>query len=136
MRHAVVDVVGPEVPAALIRLAIQKIQVVEFDEEPGCIDGVRAVSEIVVDNGYGGRCLGAQSAAQWIAEIDLKRLWSLQIGIIDDEDGDGLRGLTRSELDGGKPGFVIAARRGFAILDVAILCGGLIAGAEADGGCS
>ena len=55
LRRAVGDVVGPEVPATLIGLAIQKIQVMESDKESGRVDGIQAISHVVVGNGYGSR---------------------------------------------------------------------------------
>ena len=55
LRRAVGDVVSPEVPAALIRLAIQKIQVMKSDKESGRVDGIYSISDVVVGNGYGGR---------------------------------------------------------------------------------
>src|SRR5439155_24783160 len=71
-RRTVVDIVGPKIPAALIRFAIEKIQVVELHEEPGRVDGIRSVSDIIVSEGYGCRCGRAQRCARWIAAI----LWT------------------------------------------------------------
>src|SRR5437588_6180964 len=106
----------------------------ESDKESGRVDGIQAISNVVVGNGYGGRRLRAQNRARSIAEIHLKRLRSFQVRVINDENRYSFGSFTRRKLHGSKSRLVVAARRGRAVFDIAILRAGGIAGRKAYGG--
>src|SRR5205823_14118010 len=132
VRAAGSNLISPEIEAALVRLAIEKIQVVGADKEARRIYGVGSIREIVVRDGYGRARWCAQGGAKRIAEINRKSLRAFQIRVIDDEYRDRFGRLARCKSQGRKPSFVIAARRSDSVNRIAILQAGKITGGKAD----
>ena len=99
------------------------------------VNGISPIGVVIVDKAYSRARLGSQSRSRWIAEGDSERLWAFQVGIVDDDHGDGLDGFSGSESDCANSGFVITARRSHPIGYVTIQSSRRIAGCKANAGC-
>ena len=128
------NLISPEVEAALIRLPIQKIEIMHAHKETWRIDRIWPGGHVVVCDRDGRRRWRSQRGANRIAEINRESLWAFQVRVIDDECRDGLGSFARRESHSRQARFVIAARRSHAGRDIAVLRAGRIAGGKADAG--
>src|SRR5439155_4740058 len=126
------NLIRPEVEAALIRLAIQKIEIMHAHKETWGIDRIWAGGHVIVSDRDGRYRWRSQRSANRIAEISRESLWPFQVRVIDDECRDGLGRFARRESHSRQTRFVIAARRSHAGRDIAVLRAGEIAGGKAE----
>src|ERR1700730_10674247 len=101
--------ISPEIPTALVGLAIEKIVIVLADIVAWIINYVRGRFGRIVDYGHRSDDWRAKSCAGWIAQGDTESLRSFDVRVIVDKDNETLRGLVRSKAKCADGGNVVAA---------------------------
>ena len=124
----------PEIEAARVRLAVKKIDVVLTDEEAGNVDRIRAVGRVVIGSRDRRARRRAQRTSQGIAQPKREALAAFRVGVVDDRDRDGPGSLPSGEAHRAERGEIVTTRRGDAVIDVAVVRAGGIAGGVVDSG--
>src|SRR5215471_4825010 len=109
VRAAGSNLIGPEVPAALIRLPVEKVVIVLADISPWIVDSVGGRFTWVVEDRHRGNRRRAKTGSHGTTETDIEGLVAFDERIFVDQHAETLGSLAGSKLKPAECGDVILA---------------------------
>ena len=88
VRAAPIDVVGPEWKTDVVRLAVEKVEIMLPDKKVGCGQGTRSSRDVVVNDRNDRGCWITERCPRRTGERDAEGFISLQESIINDRYAD------------------------------------------------